>query len=263
MPLTHAIIICREIDDQTNHKLRFAHCGMLPFSHFYPQPYNSLPLQQIGRHCNQQCAIFRLCRKHTAWIQPKSVFDNFQKHALGTSLDCKVCKLFNDVHNAVKPSRYESRTYAALAKVSANNPDLTLQPHEWHTDAHVLPTTYKVNHSSVDVYVPKHKLCIMVDGEHHFPNKRRRNVSKQVKAQQEIDHEFNRVALAEGFSVLRLHYGQLYCFEPPIFHVLLACKRGACRNKIEFSKSFDNEYRNRYSDHLLSPIESEEAIEEL
>ena len=49
-----------------------------PFSEYWPATANpTMRLQDIGRNCSQHCIIYRLCRHHTAYIQPKSVFDNF------------------------------------------------------------------------------------------------------------------------------------------------------------------------------------------
>ena len=159
------------------------------------------------------------------------------------------------VHLA-EPSTFERRAYSAI---HALPDDLRLADTEWHTDVHLLPIAYGVNHSSVDIYVPRHRLCIMVDGQHHFPAakkpRRETSVSKARRKQQVIDHAFNELALSEGYSVLRLHYNQQTRFKDAVFSMLLACKQGRARNKIEFTKSFSIEYRLKYEKYLLTPVE--------
>lgn len=111
------------------------------------------------------------------------------------------------------------------------------------------------NFSSVDIYLPSYKLCIMVDGEHHF-KRQRKDASKFILAsrkQQETDIKFNHHALSKGFSVLRLHYLDSGIFQEIIFQVVLAHKNGKS-NKIDFSKSFDQDSRKPYGLHLLVPL---------
>ena len=162
----------------------------------YPEALNTLPLTAIGRNHSQPCIILRLCKVHAAWVHLKSVIDSYQ-YQQRTALDCKVCEVFNNTAPQTRATKYEKTTYAAI---QALPPDLSLQPHEWHTDSVVLEYTFAENKSSVDVFVPKYKLCIMTDGEHHFTKKRtnKRKVTRELTAparrQQEIDSTFNHAA---------------------------------------------------------------------
>lgn len=137
---------------------------------------------------------------------------------------------------STQASRYEKTLYKAI---DALPPDLSLDVCDWHTDVHVLPTAYKVAYSSVDVYVPKHRLCIMVDGEHHFRKHKRGNkkLTAESVAQQRIDHDFDVKALELGYRVLRLHYLDVKMFSTILFYNMRACRDGTTK-WIDFSKHF-------------------------
>ena len=190
------------------------------FSEYWPESRNGIPLAEVGRHCNSPCVITRLCQQHSAMLQPKSLFDNFSSRC--NALDCKVCKRFNNTIYFAMPSTYEESGYAAMARLP---PDLGVTDHDWHTDVVILGSKF----SSVDIYVPKYRLCVMIDGEQHFSSK------KQLA----VDVRFNDAAFESGYRVLRLHYEDSGIFRQIIFKTVLACKKGARRCEVEYSDSFD------------------------
>ena len=114
--------------------------------------------------------IWRICRKHLALTQPKSVLDNFQ-YSYGTALDCKVCRAFNHPTEWKGASPLESRAYTAIRSLNDSSPTTALADTEWHTDVRILPTEHTGDRAPcAAIYVPKYRLCIMVDSKLHFEN---------------------------------------------------------------------------------------------
>lgn len=218
--------------------------GTQPFSKYWPQDRNELLLEDVGRHCNSRCVISRLCGKHLALLQPKSVFDNFEGRC--NALDCKICGHFNNTKYQTHASTFELVAYRAVEDLPL---DLGIGQQDWFIEASMLGG----NFGAIDIYFPRFKLCIMIDGQLHF-DRQRSNASAFTSAavkQQARDARFNAEALSHGFSILRLHHADHGIFRQIIFKHILHFVKSTTQNRIAFSKSFPQEFRALYRDRLL------------
>ena len=230
------------------------------FAEFWPPDsvaHNAISLELVQRHTTERCFVYRICKKHIAFIQPTAVFDSFLRGKTPcTALDCKVCRMFYDPRNCTRASTHESKAYQAMQALPE---DFRIFDCNWHTDVRILGAKY----SSADIYVHRLRLCIMVDGEHHFAKRQRKPKSSmpvQLTAnsirQQTIDRKFDHEALRLGFSVLRLHYRDRSLFEKIVFNVLLSLKEGA-QTRIAFSLFFGNSLDGEFLANLLRRSVSE------
>lgn len=226
------------------------------FREFWPKSAVT-PLATINRNCKVKHPILRLCGKHAALLQPASVFTSFDDSVSNghyNILDCKVCRMYNNrlPKYQTHPSSHETSVYEALSALSQRNSisDRTyLAKDAWHTDCHVFDGKHG-RVSSVDIYVPDCKLCIMVDGEQHFTKPRVRkpdsHTKKKVKRvedrspQLEVDKRFNLRALQEGMSVLRMHFEDAPAFANIVPKYLLKARiTDELKGKIVFTNAFD------------------------
>ena len=128
-------------------------------------------------------------------------------------------------------------------------PDIGIDQQDWYIEASVLGG----RHGAVDIYIPKCRLCIMIDGQLHF-QLLRSNTSVFTSAalkQQSRDAKFNINALDQNFSVLRLHHADHGIFRQIIFRHVVHFLRSGPQSRIAFSKSFPLESRTIYRERLL------------
>ncbi len=202
---------------------------------FWPSGLNNTRLDVLNSSFSEQCYFTKLCGIHLARLAPKSLIFNFRSRR-GSSLDCKPCKVFNlakDGGVACPPSSYETAAYFA---VSLLPDELGISATDMLTDFRLSP-----NESSVDIYLPTIRLCIMVDGEGHFRDYRGSTVGQQ----QSIDDRFNKSAIKRGAKVLRLHYKDTAVYNKVIFIAVQRCSQGVY-GKIDFSKSYNPEIRKAW-----------------
>lgn len=108
---------------------------------------------------------------------------------------------------------------------------------------HKLPGT---TGSTVDIYLPAVRLCIMVDGEGHF--KQHRDISGRT--QEVIDDRFNHEAIAKGYRVFRLHYLDQGIYPLIVKTAVHRCRQNLMKH-IDFSKSYGFEVRQLWD---LQPL---------
>ena len=95
--------------------------------------------------------------------------------------------------------------------------------------------------SSVDMYVPRFKLCIMIDGEAHFRDSR----DMTAEDQGSIDDRFNRDAVQKGYRVLRLHHEDAALYKIIIRIAVQRCMSGVY-GSLDFSKAYGNTVREQW-----------------
>lgn len=189
----------------------------LASTYWHPAKNTHVDLQRVGTSEERQCYFFNKCKRHLTFQSPKSVLSNWK-----TSLDCRVCGLFRG--KTREPSHYEQVAYGVMQN------QLHLKDDEWLVDIRVLKGAY----SSADVWIPKLRLMLMIDGEGHFGDMHADN----VQVQQARDDRFNVEALKQGHRVLRLHYLDVGLFREVIQAIVNLCIVFPTSNFVEFSKHY-------------------------
>lgn len=180
--------------------------------------------ESAGVQDETQVYLWRMCKRHHMFQSFKSVIDNFKK-GHGTSMNCKVCWMFNDLIDAFEaqePSEYEETAHLFMSLAYG---------FDWIVDARVLKSGF----GSVDIWVPALKLFFMIDGEGHF------NVhhDRSVQVQEERDDAFNYEAIGKGFTVLRLHFKDHNLFQKKMKDMIAECERHPQRKpSLNWSPSF-------------------------
>ena len=178
---------------------------------FWAPDINHLSLDSVNASTTEQC--------------PKSLHYNFDSRG-GTSLDCKMCEVYNWRSKFVKPSQYESAAYKAISSLPA---ELQVAEQEILIDHKLLGGEL----SAVDIYLPSLNLCIMVDGEGHFSS----HHCITAQRQEEIDHKFNTQAIRAGHKILRLHFEDAGLYTSIVRAAVDRCRKGIF-GSIDFSKSY-------------------------
>lgn len=202
-------------------------------THFWAHGRNTSDLASLKASHQSQCYFDKLCQRHTALIAPKSLLHNFTK-LQSTSLDCKPCQVYNSARNAVTPSQYEITAYHA---VSCLPPEYGVAEEDMLVDHRLLG----MSGSSVDIYVPRFRLCIMIDGEAHFRDSR----DTLAEDQGSIDDRFNRDAVQKGYRVLRLHHEDAALYKVIIRIAVQRCLSGVY-GSLDFSKAYGNAVREQW-----------------
>ena len=215
-----------------------------PLTDFWAADLNPEDFCGLAKSYAAQCYFLRLCKSHIVRQTPKSLLHNFTASQLqSTSLDCKVCGVFNDSEHAQLPSAFEAAAYRAVFGLPAQ---CGITVNQVLIDHRLL----KVD-SPVDIYLCCIKLCIMVDGQGHFRDHMETTAAKQAK----IDLNFNKQALKHGHKVLRLHHQDVGLYPQIVRLVVSRYKNAVCRSgrkPIEFSKSYDRSVRKYWGLPLLN-----------
>lgn len=205
---------------------------------FWAPELNQLSLDSVHASTTEQCFFTKLCGRHCSKQSPKSLHHNFERRA-GTSLDCKVCQVYNWDSHCVAPSQYESAAYSAVFNLPA---ELQVPEQTVLIDHKLLGGRF----SPVDIYLPCLDLCIMVDGEGHFS----KHHSITAQNQEEIDNVFNLEAIRCGFKVLRLHYEDAGLYAAIVKVAVSRCRKEIF-GSIDFSKSYGINIRSAWG---LGPL---------
>ena len=208
------------------------------FASFWAADLNDISIDNVYASTTEQCYFRNLCGKHYSKQSPKSLHHNFVKRN-GTSLDCKACKVYNWESHSSKPSQYESAAYSAVFHLPA---DLQVPEHQVLIDHKLLGKDF----SAVDIFLPCHNLCIMVDGEGHFTKHHGLTAQKQ----ETIDYKFNTEAIKNGHRVLRLHYDDAGLYAAIVKVAVRRCKSNIF-GSIDFSKSYGQLIRKAWG---LKPL---------
>ena len=188
-----------------------------------------IDLDEVGIQDQRQVYLWRACAQHLMFQSFKSVIDNFKrKH--GTSMNCKVCEMYNDIlgsDSTQKPSQWEVDAYRVMSSS-------TIKATDWLIDVRL----FEKCGSSADIWIPHLNLIFMVDGEGHFFDQHGRPVSQQY----ETDEAFNFEALDGGVSVLRLHFEDRKMFQQLMLDTIAYCGRHPSRHAfVKWSPHFGEE----------------------
>lgn len=189
----------------------------VPARWYWPGALNDgiVNFNDVTETCLDQCFFVALCKRHLVFKTVKTVTSTMHTKLgmtectpFGTALDCRICEMYNNASTCKQPSAGEQVLYDFL--------DQTLSPSAW------VPEAYAIGRgvSSVDVWVLPKRLFIMVDGPHHFEQVR----NKPAEEQQEKDAAFNKLALEQGFFVLRLHHQDQNMYMELLITMLAKCK---------------------------------------
>ena len=207
-------------------------------SSFWAADLNERSIDSVCASTEEQCYFIRLCGEHTTKQTPKSLLQNFTARH-GTSLDCKICRVYNREKCAAKPSSFESVAYSAVSSL----------PGHLQVSQQLILVDHRVlggDCSAVDIYLTSFDLCIMIDGEGHFRQHRETTSYKQ----NDIDSHFNTEALRLGHKVLRLHYGDVSLYHDIVRIAVDRCSRNVY-GTIDFSKSYGDDVRKIWGLALL------------
>jgi transcription elongation factor Elf1 len=162
---------------------------------------NGADVRDIGTADTTQWFFHCLCNRHITMRTMQAVVKNIN------TLECGVC---NPQKKLQPPSHWECLAYTALH---------TLGYTDFMTEVKIL----KGKFSAADIVVIVSDtlwVVVMVDGEHHFRTTRD---SRTHKEQQETDDRFDCRAMAQQFSVIRLHFRDAWCFEYQLRVFLQQC----------------------------------------
>lgn len=167
---------------------------------------------ELGTQSVQPIYLYRVCKRHVSLATIKS----FMNTESTSWYNCKICCKYQDKRNLIpKSSKVEKKVFKIV------NSELDLQDDEWVTDAK--PLYDGSSTGSVDIYVPKLKLVVLIDGDSHFRNKYNIDKCKQ----RQIDERFNMAAIKQ-FHVIRLHHED--------YATLGACWKFVCARRKEFNE---------------------------
>lgn len=191
-----------------------------------------IDFDSVGVQNESQAYLWRACKKHLMFQSFKSIVDNFKKNH-GTSFNCHCCQFYNDIlppESINLPSSFEQHVFSIL--------DSQFGSRNWIYGSRVLLG----NFSSADVWFPKLKLFVMIDGQQHFEDSHGQSIAHQ----EETDDDFNYEALDRGFCVLRLHYKDVAVGYGQTIKLLQSvvsvCEAGLVKKLkpfLEFSPSFE------------------------
>lgn len=207
---------------------------------WHPTLNQGLLLSKLPAHAQQKVYLIKICGTHVAYQSLKSAVCSKTK----SWFNCKMCAMwYTRKHDPPAASKAERIVLGIVASQFA--------PHEFFMDCRIICEKSKVG--SVDIWIPKHNLAIMVDGASHFVHKYNTSRSKQ----RQIDDRFCVCAL-KHVNVLRIHYGDTFHTARFITDVVTQASKQAS-HVLYYTPTF---YSNKYLDdqHVAEIIAKSAAI---
>lgn len=178
----------------------------------------------------EQAYFQRRCGKHVLYQTVKHLVANLRDRQ--TALDCKICDHDQPHLCRIQPSSVERVAHVIVADL--------FKPHEFVLDAMLFRPDGNVKFSQVDIWIIVLDLLIMVDGEQHFKDSlfTEGNSGTGARTGAEKDSQFNTVAVAKGYTVLRLHYNDVADYQEQISQVVEQCIDKTKTQCVIFTKSY-------------------------
>lgn len=157
---------------------------------WHPTLNQGLQLSQLPAHSMQKVYLVKICGKHIAYQSMKSATSNKHK----PWFNCKICGMWYNKRHVPIATRPERTVLNIL--------DARYAPDDFFLDCRIVLDNTKVG--SIDVWMPKDNLAIMIDGSSHFVHK----YDTDKSTQRRIDDRFCVCALKQC-HVLRVHYSDV------------------------------------------------------
>ena len=209
---------------------------------WHPRLNEGVDLAGLPAHSSQKVYLIKLCDTHIAFQSIKSAVISKKK----SWLNCKICSRWYNRKHEPKATQAEHDAYAVLTRMSS------LSAEEWFVDCRIILDKIKVG--SIDVWIPKHNLAIMIDGTSHFVHKYDMTKSEQRR----IDDRFC-VCAVKKVHVLRVHFKDVFNLASDIATVLERARVKASQNVLYYTKSFYN-LRDINQTHIDSILEQSSAV---
>lgn len=209
---------------------------------WHPRLNHGVDLAQLPAHSSQKVYLIKLCDTHIAYQSLKSAVTSKNK----SWLNCKICSRWYNRKHVPKATQPEHDAYVVLAGMSS------LSAEEWFVDCRIILDKTKVG--SIDVWIPKHELAIMIDGSSHFAHKYDMTKSQQRR----IDDRFC-VCAVKKVNVLRVHFNDVFNLANDIATVIERARVTAPQKVLYYTKSY---YTRKYINqtHIDSILEQAAAV---